>query len=167
MAISGGMKKSLAVGLGLAVVGLAWFTWSRLAAVDRNFRGCVANLLKIGLALHEHHDTRGSFPKAAITDKQGRPGLSWRVAILPFLGEQALYAKFKLDEPWDSPANKPLLGEMPAVFACPSASRGDSTSTYYRAVQRPTRSSNRLTTRGSGRSGGLATTGSSTTPASR
>src|SRR5262249_6686880 len=31
-----------------------------------------------------------------------------------------LYAKFKLDEPWDSPHNKELLPYMPAVYGCPS-----------------------------------------------
>jgi hypothetical protein len=39
------------------------------------------------------------------------------VAILPQLGEEELYRRFRLDEPWDSPANKSLLDRMPAVFA--------------------------------------------------
>lgn len=94
---------------------------------------CVKNLLRIGLALHEHHDTVGSFPKAAISNKEGRPGLSWRVAILPYLGEKTLYEKFKLDESWDSPHNRQLLAQMPAVYDCPRASRGDSTLTVYQA----------------------------------
>jgi hypothetical protein len=53
----------------------------------------------------------------AIRDKAGKPILSWRVAILPQLGEAELYCKFKLDEPWDSPRNKPLVEKMPAIFA--------------------------------------------------
>ncbi len=36
-----------------------------------------------------YHDTQGGrLPASAITDKNGKPLLSWRVAILPYLGEQ-------------------------------------------------------------------------------
>ena len=48
---------------------------------------------------------------------RGRALLSWRVAILPFLGEERLYKQFRLHEPWDSPHNKSLLARMPDVFA--------------------------------------------------
>src|SRR5205085_2654787 len=43
--------------------------------------------------------------------------LSWRVAILPYLANDHLYRRFKLDEPWDGPHNRTLLAEMPEVFA--------------------------------------------------
>ena len=43
--------------------------------------------------------------------------LSWRVAILPWLEEFALYERFHLDEAWDSPHNASLLKEMPGVYA--------------------------------------------------
>lgn len=43
-------------------------------------------------------------------------GLSWRVYLLPFLGEQGLYEQFHLNERWDSPHNKTLVTQMPAVF---------------------------------------------------
>lgn len=120
-------------GLGLVVVCLAGVGCGGRLAFDNSGSTCVSNLLKIGLALHQHHDTLGSFPKAAIANQEGRPGLSWRVAILPFLGEKVLYDKFKLDESWDSPHNRQLLAQMPAVYACPRASAGDSTFTVYQA----------------------------------
>jgi len=41
-----------------------------------------------------------------IESKDGVPLLSWRVAILPMLGEQELYDSFKLDQSWDSDHNK-------------------------------------------------------------
>jgi prepilin-type processing-associated H-X9-DG protein len=81
---------------------------------------CVNNLKQMGLAMHNYHQINGGFPASAITDKNGKPLLSWRVAILPLMEQQELYNKFKLDEPWDSPNNKPLIAEMPNVFACPS-----------------------------------------------
>ncbi len=49
----------------------------------------------------------------------GTPQLSWRVHLLPFLGEQELYSRFHLHESWESPHNKSLLSEMPDVYRCP------------------------------------------------
>ena len=80
---------------------------------------CVNNLKQIGQALRNSHDVNGHYPPAAIT-KGGTPLLSWRVAILPFIDQKALYDQFHLDEPWDSPHNKALLPRMPAAYSCPS-----------------------------------------------
>src|SRR5262249_8583387 len=60
--------------------------------------------------------------------------LSWRVAILPFLEQEALYNLFHLDEPWDSPHNKALISLMPPTYACPSARRTEPGLTSYRGV---------------------------------
>ena len=88
------------------------------------------NLKQIGLALHQFHDATQSFP-AGIYDKSGTAlGLSWRVAVLPYLNQGALYKQFKLDEPWDSPHNKALLPQMPKVYAPPAATTPGHT--YYR-----------------------------------
>jgi hypothetical protein len=57
------------------------------------------------------------FPAAAIRGKDGKPLLSWRVAILPYLEQKALHDRFHLDEPWNSPHNKTLLSQMPDVYA--------------------------------------------------
>ena len=73
-------------------------------------------LKQIGIALQNAHDVKKRFPAAAIRDKEGKPLLSWRVAILPDLDEVALYNEFHLDEPWDSEHNKPLLEKMPEVY---------------------------------------------------
>ena len=70
--------------------------------------------------MHNYETANGVLPAAAITDKQGKPLLSWRVAILPFIEQGPLYRKFKLDEPWDSPHNKALLEHMPEAYNCPS-----------------------------------------------
>jgi len=92
---------------------------------------CVNNLKQIGLAMHNYQDTYGVFPPAMTTDPDGKPLLSWRVLLLPFLEQQALYEQFKHDEPWDGPSNKPLLAQMPKVYACPSfPPAGADTSNY-------------------------------------
>jgi len=74
---------------------------------------CAFNLHLISLAIINYHDAYGRLPPAAITSKDGKPLLSWRVSLLPFVEEQSLYPQFHLDEPWDSPHNLQLLDEMP------------------------------------------------------
>lgn len=93
---------------------------------------CVNNLKQMGLALHNSHSANNKFPRQAITDKDGKPLLSWRVAILPYLEQQELYNKFKLDEPWDSEHNKALIQEMPQVYVCPSRLNPEPGTTTYR-----------------------------------
>jgi hypothetical protein len=74
---------------------------------------------QIATALENYQQKHGHYPPAAIYSKDGKPLLSWRVELLPFLGEEAkkLYEQFKKDEPWDSAHNKPLMKEMPWVYS--------------------------------------------------
>jgi len=93
------------------------------------------NLRKIALAVHGYVDEPGEFPKD-ITDKAGRPILSWRVAILPYMDLEFLHSQFKLDEPWDGPNNRKLLALMPGVLRAPvQAPRA--TDTFIQAVSGP------------------------------
>ncbi|MHC4398447.1 MAG: DUF1559 domain-containing protein [Planctomycetota bacterium] len=81
----------------------------------------VNNLKQIALAMHSWHDAHKSFPAVGSTDDAGKPLLSWRVHLLPYLEKNALYEQFHLDEPWDSEHNRKLIPKMPAVFRCPSS----------------------------------------------
>jgi hypothetical protein len=90
------------------------------------------NIRQIGLALLNFEASHQHFPARAIFDKQGKPLLSWRVQILPFLEEDALFRQFHLDEPWDSDHNKALLAHMPPIFQDPHRPPG--TTTNYLAV---------------------------------
>jgi hypothetical protein len=63
--------------------------------------------------------------------------LSWRVAILPYLGENALYKQFRLNEAWDSPHNKKLLKKMPRVYAPPGVVTRNPHSTFYQVFVGP------------------------------
>ncbi len=98
---------------------------------------CTNNLKQIGLAMHNYVASNGSLPRPAITDKDGKPLLSWRVAILPYIEQGPLYEKFKLDEPWDSPNNKALIKEMPQVFICPERTNVEPFTTTYRVFTGP------------------------------
>ncbi len=76
-------------------------------------------LKKLGDAFDAYSVEHGHYPPAATFAKDGTPLLSWRVALLPYLGEKKLYDEFKQDEPWDSLHNKKLLAKMPEVFNKP------------------------------------------------
>ncbi len=101
---------------------------------------CVNNLKQIGLAMHNYLSVNDTFPPAALTDANGRPLLSWRVAILPYIEQTSLYSQFHLDEPWDSPNNLPLARQMPRLYLCPSHPLGglpDTNQTSYRVLVGP------------------------------
>ncbi|OAI54196.1 hypothetical protein AYO44_15355 [Planctomycetaceae bacterium SCGC AG-212-F19] len=97
------------------------------------------NLKQIGLAFHIYHDEHGHFPLAAHYSPDGRPLLSWRVLLLPYLEEQPLYQRFHLDEPWDSPHNIKLLEEMPRIYRRPARGRtpADRDGTIYQVFVGP------------------------------
>jgi hypothetical protein len=90
------------------------------------------NLKQLALAMHNYESTYATFPPAAVCDKTGKPMLSWRVLILPYIEQQELYKQFKLDEPWDSDHNKKLLAKMPPVYSALDKPKPGETTTHYR-----------------------------------
>ena len=92
----------------------------------------VNNLKQIGLALLTYYEVNKHFPPAVVRDKTGKPLYSWRVLILPYIEQGNIYKKWKLDEPWDSPNNKPLSDLVVKVFAAPGSPDENSNKTHYR-----------------------------------
>jgi hypothetical protein len=111
-------KKMVIAGLGMAAAAaLPAITAAREGAR----RDVSMNSQKqIMLALLNHESAKRALPAHAIYSEDGQPLLSWRVQILPYLEQQALYDQFHLDEPWDSEHNKSLIAQMPAVYASPN-----------------------------------------------
>ena len=94
---------------------------------------CVAKEAAIATALLSYRAEHGTFPPAFTVDASGRPLQSWRVLILPYLGDdaKALYDKIRLDEPWDSEYNAAFHAQEPDVFRCPSVSNMKEGETIY------------------------------------
>ncbi len=115
-----------------------WYAGTKIGgAADR--MSSSNNLKQIDLACQNYHDTYNGFPTDSY-DRDGKPLLSWRVHILPFIEEDQLYRQFHLDEPWDSQNNIRLLNQMPRVYATPPEARGKvakGTMTYYRGFTSP------------------------------
>jgi hypothetical protein len=97
----------------------------------RQMRKIQNNLRQIGFALQAFHDSYKSFPPVAICDKNGKPLLSWRVAILPYIEQAPLFQQFKLDEPWDSEHNLKLLAQMPPIYAPVGVTTREKHVTFY------------------------------------
>jgi hypothetical protein len=103
---------------------------------------CRMNLRRIGLAMNDYQQKYGCFPPAFVPDENGKPKHSWRVLILPFLGEDDLYKQYRFDEPWNGPHNKGLATQMPVVYSCPTWAhdrvlRVDSSLTSYAMIVGP------------------------------
>jgi uncharacterized protein (TIGR03067 family) len=98
----------------------------------------IDNLSQIGRAIYFYYDVHKHFPLHAIYDAEDKtPLLSWRVAILPYLQQDALYKEFKLDEAWDSPHNRSLISKMPKVFEPVGPAKRDVGQTYYQVFTGP------------------------------
>ena len=95
------------------------------------------NLKQIGLAMYNYQDTNDELPGNSYTP-DGKPLLSWRVHILPYIEQDNLYKRFNLDEPWDGPNNRLLLQSMPSVYVVPST-QGTTPAgfTHYRGFSSP------------------------------
>ncbi len=82
------------------------------------------NLRQISIALMQYASSHESFPPVYTTDADGKPLLSWRVLILPYLDRPDLYDQFHLDEPWDSPHNRPLAETVIGIYQNKDADPG-------------------------------------------
>ncbi|MBP90894.1 MAG: hypothetical protein CMJ64_29985 [Planctomycetaceae bacterium] len=91
------------------------------------------NLKQIALAMHNYHDTYKRFPAATQLGPKDTPR-SWRVTLLPWLEQQALYDEYRQDEPWDSENNQRVLAKMPDVFRCPMDTAGSTATSYFTFV---------------------------------
>ena len=92
------------------------------------------NLKQLGLAFHNFHDVYTRFPPAVVYGPDGKRWHSWRVSVLPFVDQAALYTRYRFDEPWDGPNNKKLLSEVPEVYRDPIYGNPDDNYTHYAVV---------------------------------
>lgn len=111
---------AMAVLIGAAITA-AIPVWKQARDVALQHRSA-ANLRKIGLALRAYEADYGSYPPAFTVDSAGKPLLSWRVLILPYLDDKhkQLYDRFDHQLPWNAPQHMQLLREMPEVFVSPA-----------------------------------------------
>lgn len=105
--------------IGLVFLGYILSVATRQAVFGARKSAFKEQMKQIALALHQYHDRFEAFPPAYTVDKEGRPLHSWRVLILPQMGQQDLYQQIHLNERWDSPHNKQYHNRRPYLFGHP------------------------------------------------
>jgi len=91
---------------------------------------CLNIMRQIAFATLNYESDNGHFPPAYIADENGKPMHSWRVLLLPYLEQQALYDSYRMDEPWDDPNNSKLHDEIVSLYRCPSSSSDENCTDY-------------------------------------
>ncbi len=96
---------------------------------------CKNNLKQIGLGLYNYSDVYSTFPPAQL----GRPASSWRIALLPYIDEEAVAGLYDLTQTWDSAANEPLQRKQVRSYSCPGRPMSfDSAGRYFTSYVVPT-----------------------------
>ncbi len=95
------------------------------------------NLEKIALAMIEYNDNTLSFPQD-VFDKNGKAILSWRVHLLPYLEQDALFKQIDLTKPWDDKANKKFVEQMPEKFKIYGREPQEKGFTHFQSFTSPT-----------------------------
>ena len=146
-ASAGGLVGFLVAAIGVSILAWIWATLTRkprlveifsrfsvygsLVAIfvammpsvggPREFRrrdACLNNLKQLGMALFQYEEKHHALPPAFTTDKNGKPLMSWRTAILPMVEEQKLFSQYHSDEPWDSANNKLVTTNQLRIYQC-------------------------------------------------
>ncbi|RIK75335.1 MAG: hypothetical protein DCC67_15425, partial [Planctomycetota bacterium] len=122
----GNLAAAAPIGAGLLIPAVAGARAAAMRSQDMN------DMRQIALAMHNYHDVHNSFP-TDVYSEDGKPLLSWRVELLPYMEQQGLYERFKLDEPWDSEHNRKLLAQIPEAFL--SSAGGEPGKTRYQGLK--------------------------------
>lgn len=128
------------LGGGVLTAALLAVRWLPTAAREAELQArtkCASNLKQIATALLQYESMYGSFPPAYVADKNGKPMHSWRVLLLPHLGHQDLYDRYRFDEPWDSPRNRRISDLAIGLYQCPGQPAGREPVTNYMMVVGP------------------------------
>ena len=97
------------------------------------------NMKQIALAAHAHHDQFKALPTPKALDPQTgqEVNLSWRVSILPFIEQDALFRQFDKSKAWDSPQNSGLSNMTILTYTDPMLPPGPKAVTPYQYFTGP------------------------------
>lgn len=92
------------------------------------------NMKQLALAFHNFADVHNRFPPAVIYGPDGKPWHSWRVLLLPYLEQAALYNQYDFSQPWNAPANRKVSETVLEVFRDPAVEGNDAITSYAAIV---------------------------------
>ena len=82
----------------------------------RPARQCINNLKQLGLGMHNHHDTQGTFPFGAFNS----PAQPWTFPILPYLEQTGMSNALNVNATFYDAKNSTVTSTTIGVFLCPS-----------------------------------------------
>ncbi|MCM2374530.1 DUF1559 family PulG-like putative transporter [Aporhodopirellula aestuarii] len=122
----------LLVGASIIAVARIGGTTAQRLREGRARLASIKNMETIAQALNAYAADHGSYPAPAIYSRSGKPLLSWRVAILPYLGEEDLYERFNLSAAWDSGPNQMMTyQDMPSIYRHPDSQPWGTDTVYH------------------------------------
>src|SRR5689334_18971585 len=82
---------------------------------------CKNNMKQLGLAFHNYHLAKKSFPWAAVDFGQNSSEFSssCHTFILPYLEERAAFSLYHFDKKWNDPSNLQAIATIVPTFICP------------------------------------------------
>lgn len=95
---------------------------------------CNNNLKQFGLALHNHHDTHGSFPPGFTvkgTDNLEMGGFCGFIPLLPFLEQEGWVRQWDANKTWYEAPNFAIMATQFKFFYCPSNRSGGVIDTQF------------------------------------
>jgi prepilin-type N-terminal cleavage/methylation domain-containing protein/prepilin-type processing-associated H-X9-DG protein len=87
---------------------------------------CANNLHQIGLALHNYHDSQGSFPSGYLCKQPQAnpdytpPGWGWAALLLPYIEQGNLSRQINFALPIEDPTNLAARTMILKLYVCPS-----------------------------------------------
>lgn len=113
---------------GLVMMGIVSISLALLLPAAQQYRQdarkmvCKNNLKMFGLALHNYHDTHGSFPPAFVS-VPGTPGsgprFGWQAMVLPYMDQAPLYNQLNFSSPLPDPKDR-VMQQVIKSYRCPS-----------------------------------------------
>lgn len=100
---------------------------AKLDATERN-KIAQRNIETLATALQQHFADTKRLPRSYAINSSNLPTLSWRVALLPYLGHEDLHKQFDFSKPWNVEPNKSLLKYIPDAYVSPE--RFDTNTNY-------------------------------------
>ena len=79
------------------------------------------NLKQIALAAMNYHDRMKQLPAGATFDPQGRPLHSWATLLLPYVEQDKLFERIRLDRPWTDAQNQDVFATYVLIYVNPAA----------------------------------------------
>ena len=132
---------------------LASLKQSRTVRAQAAFKKRIDHLESIAFGFSEFTGPYARYPSYNKTDQEEenkRNGHSWRVYLLPFVGELDLQLEYRFEESWDSPHNKALIARMPDCFKSRGVTKPGYTSIHvFRGTGAPFENTGKNVERGS------------------